>query len=259
MQLLYQLSLIIGAIANLLMAASLIRKNKDYRAYPNYLRARQFTVLWLILFAGGYLIHAFLQLRTFWPTGAAALTVSYFHMGAICFCWGYIPLLKPDYFTRRIAVRDTIIYAVGVISCWTTAIIWKETCIYTLLPYLVFFIFCACNAVVFYRIYHQVSFRLVVLSHGNVSGFVRWMQASCDIIIFFGIFLVAVTVLFPNSVRYLTPAETILGIGLFAYIVYSLTRYGKVVATATEATEDVARQAYPSFKGSENTNRAPKS
>lgn len=258
MQLFYQLSLIIGAIANLLMAASLVRRNRDYRAYPNYLRARQFTVLWLLLFAGGYLIHAFLQLRTFWPTAAAALTVSYFHLGAICFCWGYIPLLKPDYFTRRIAVRDTVIYAAGLISYWTTALIWKETTIYTLIPYLIFFVFCAWNAVVFYRIYHQVSFRLVIMSHGDVSGFVRWMQASCDIIIFFGIFLVAVTVLFPNSVRYLTPAETFLGIGLFAYIVYSITRYGRAVASATRATEDVAKLSYSPSKGSENTNRAPK-
>lgn len=258
MQLLYPLSLIIGAVANLLMAVSLAVRNKNYRAYAVYLRARQFTVLWLVAFAAGYLIHAIIGLRFFWPSAAAALTVSYFHLGAICFCWGYIPMLKPDYFTRRIAVRDTVIYIIGLISYWTVAFIWKETNIYTLLPSLIFFVFCVCNAFVFYRIYHQVSFRLMVMSHGNVSGFVRWMQASCDIIIFFGIFLVAVTVLFPHSISYMTPIETLLGIVLFGYIVRSLSRYGQVVATATQATEDVARQAYTSFKGSTKTKRAPK-
>jgi len=257
MHLIYQWSLIIGAVALILMAGYLAFSNREYRAYSIYLRARQFTVLWLVAFGVGYMIHAFTGLRFFWPTAAAALTVSYFHLGAICFCWGYIPLLKPDFFTRKIAVRDTIIYAIGLIGYWTVAMLWKETSLITLLPTLVFFTYCACNAVVFYRIYHQVSFRLLVMSHGNVSGFVHWMQASCDIIIFFGIFLVAVTVLFPNSISYLTPVEALLGIVLFGYIVHSLNRYGDVIATATEATEDVARQSYYSPKGNEKTKRAP--
>ena len=256
MDLLYTWTLVIGAVANLLMATSLLLRQKNYRAYIAYYRARWFAILWLAVFAVGYLVHAFLRLRSFWPTGATALTVSYFHLGAICFCWGFIPLLKPDYLTQKMAVRDTIIYCAGLIGYWTVALIWKEISVYTLLPYLIFFGYCAYNAVVFYKIYQQVTYRLVVMSYGNVSGFVRWMQASCDIIIFFGIFLVAVTVLFPNSIRYITPAETIMGIGLFAYIVYSISRYGKVVATATRATEDVAH--YSAVRGKENTNRAPK-
>lgn len=240
LRLIYKLSLIIGAVANLLMAASLLIKQKQYRKYTVYFRARWFTILWLGVFAAGYFIHAFLQLRSFWPTAAAALTVSYFHIGAICFCWGYIPLLNPDFFTKKRAVGDTIIYGIGLVACWTTAIIWKQPNVYTLIPFLVFFIYCAYNAVVFYKTFHRVSYRLVVMSYGDVSGFVRWMQASCDIIIFFGIFIVAITALFPNSIRYIAPAETILGIGLFAYIVYSISRYGKVVEMATQATEDVA-------------------
>ena len=238
--LIYKLTLIIGAIANLAMAASLLAGQKAYRRYTVYLRARQFTILWLLVFAAGYLIHAGLELRAFWPTGASALTVSYFHIGAICFCWGYIPLLNPDYFTRKIAVRDTVIYAIGLICYWTTAFIWKQTNIYTLLPSLIFFGFCAYNAVVFYKTFHRVSFRLLTMSYGNVRGFVRWMQLACDIIIFFGIFLVAITFLLPNGIRYITPVETIAGIGLFAYIVHSLSRYGTVVEAATRATENIA-------------------
>ncbi|MBO4455337.1 MAG: hypothetical protein J5759_02725 [Bacteroidales bacterium] len=240
LSLLYKLALIIGAIANLFMAASLLAGQKPYRKYVIYSRARQFTILWLAAFALGYLIHAFLELRVIWPTAATAVTVSYFHIGAICFCWGYIPLLNPDYLTRRIAVRDTVIYAIELISCWTMAFIWKEQNIYTALPFLLFFGYCAYNVVIFYKTFHRVSFRLLMMSYGNVRGFVRWMQLSCDIIIFFGIFLVALVLLFPNAIRLFTPIEAIAGIGLFAYIVRSISRYGKVVEDATRATENVA-------------------
>ena len=213
---------------------------KTYRKYTIYSRARSFTILWLVFFAVGYLIHAIFQIRTFWPTGAAALTISYFHLGAICFCWGYIPLLNPDYLTKKIAVRDTVIYGVGLAGYWASAFIWKQTTIYSMLPYLVFFVYCAYHAVIFYKTFSRVSYRLVTMSYGDVSGFVRWMQASCDLIVFFGIFLVAVTVLFPDSIRYITPVETLGGIGIFAYIVYSISRYGKVVEAATRATEHIA-------------------
>lgn len=240
LSLIYRLSLIIGAIANLFMAASLFAGQKAYKPYTVYSRARQFLMLWLAVFAAGYLIHAALELRVVWPTAATALTVTYFHLGAICFCWGFIPLLNPDYLTRKIAVRDTIIFAIGVIGCWTTALITREISVLTLLPSLVFFAYCACNAVVFYRTFHRVSYRLLTMSYGTVRGFVRWMQLSCDLIVFFGIFIVAITLLFPVSIRYITPVETILGIGLFAYIVRSVARYGSVVEEATRATENVA-------------------
>ena len=236
----YKLSLIIGAIANLVMAVFLLAGQRAYTRYPIYSRARLFTVLWLVVFAAGYLVHAFLEIRTFWPTGAAALTISYFHLGAICFCWGYMPLLNPDYPTRRIRIRDTIIYVVGLVGYWTTALIWKETSLFTMLPYLVFFVYCAWHTVLFYKTFNRVTKRLVSLSYGNVSGFVRWMQACCDLIIFFGIFCVAITALLPHSIRFITPFETLLGIGIFGYIVYCINRYGKVVEEATRATENVA-------------------
>ena len=240
LSLIYKITLIIGAIANIFMAASLIAGQKVYRKYVIYMRARQFAILWLLAFAAGYLIHAFLEIRTFWPTAATAITVSYFHIGAICFCWGFIPLLNPNYFTRRIAVRDTIIFGVELILCWTVVMIWKQSSFYTALPFLIFFGYCAFNVYVFYKTFHRVSFRLLTMSYGNVRSFVHWMQISCDIIIFFGIFLVALVLMFPNAIRYFTPIETIAGIGLFAYIVRSLSRYGKVVEDATRATENIA-------------------
>jgi len=63
MQLLYPLSMITGAVANLLMAVFLAIRNKNYRAYTIYLRARRFTVLWLAAFAAGYLAHAIFGFR----------------------------------------------------------------------------------------------------------------------------------------------------------------------------------------------------
>ena len=255
----YMWSLIIGAVANIVMAASLIVGMKKYRAFIIYTWARQFTILWLLVFAAGFLIHAFVDLRSFWPSAAGALTVTYFHLGAICFSWGFTPLLNPKYLTRRIAIRDTVIFAVGVILCWVAALIWKQTCIFSILPYLIFFTYSIYGAVVFYKTFHRVSIRLLTMSYGNVSGFVQWMQACCDVIIFFGIFFVAVVAMFSKSIRYFTPITIVIGIGIFSFIVYSLCRYGKVVEDATRATRTVAREYYsPLSKGSENTNRAPK-
>ncbi|MBO4434348.1 MAG: hypothetical protein J5769_02715 [Bacteroidales bacterium] len=256
-RLLYKISLIVGAVANLLMAASLWANKKKYKPYIIYSWARQFMELWLAAFALGYLIHAFVDLRGFWPTAAGALTVSYFHLGAICFCWGFIPLLNPMYLTQKIAIRDTVILGVGLVCYWTAAIIWKQTCIFSIIPYLIFFAYCGYCAVVFYKTFQRVTLRLLTMSYGNVSGFVRWMQASCDVIVFFGIFIVAVVISFPNSIRYFTPITIIMGIGIFAFIVYSLSKYGKVVKDATRATKTVAREYYSPFKGKENTNRAP--
>lgn len=236
----YKIALVAGALANLAMATGILAHQKKYRRYTIYFRARQFTALWLIAFAVGYLIHAVFEPRLYWPTMASALTVSYFHLGAICFCWGYIPLLNPDYFTRRIAVRDTIIYVIGLTAYWTVAMLWKNAPLYTLLSYGVFFAYCIYNLVVFYKTYHRVSFRLLKMSYGNVSAFVRWMQVSCDLIIFFGMCGVAMTALFPENSRIPFTVLTLLGIGVWAYIVYSISKYGTVVETATRATENVA-------------------
>lgn len=237
--LLYQLSLVLAAIANLAMAVGLLSRQKAYKKYPVYYRARLMTILWLAVFAVGYLLHFFLKLRAGWPAAASALTVSYFHWGAICFCWGYIPLLNPDHFNRKLVVSNLIIYIVGLIGYWTVPLLWKEAPLATLLSYSVFFAYCAYYLVVFYKTYNRVSFRLVRMSYGNVSGFVRWMQASCDLILLFGIGSVAITAMFPTDMWPFTALEVV-GTLVYAYIVYSLSRYGSVVETASRATESVA-------------------
>lgn len=235
----YQLSLVIAAIANLAMAASLMSHQKAYTKYPVYHRARLMTILWLVVFAIGYLLHFSLRLRSNWPSAASALTVSYFHWGAICFCWGYIPLLNPDHLTKKRMIVDTAVYVIGLVAYWTVALLWKEAPMATMVSYLVFFVYCAYYMIVFYKTFNRVSFRLVKMSYGNVSGFVRWMQACCDLILLFGIGSVAITAMFPTDFWPYTLLE-VLGTLVYAYIVYSLSHYGAVIETASRATENVA-------------------
>lgn len=237
--LLYQISLALAAIANLAMAVGLLSHRKQYAKYPVYSRARLMTILWLTVFAVGYMMHFVFMPRVNWPSAASALTVSYFHWGAICFCWGFIPLLNPDYLTRKKMIWDIVIFVIGLASYWTVPLLWKEAPLATTLSYSVFFVYCAYNVVVFYKTYNRVSFRLVKMSYGNVTGFVRWMQASCDLILLFGIGSVAITAMFPRDFWPYTALE-IVGTLVYAYIVYSLSRYGSVVETASRATENVA-------------------
>lgn len=245
--LLYQLSLVLAAVANLAMAAGLLAHQKKYSKYTVYHRARLMTILWLVVFAAGYLIHFSFRLRYNWPSAASALTVSYFHWGAICFSWGFIPLLNPDHLTRKRVLADSIVYVIGLIGYWTVPLLWKEAPMATLLSYSVFFAYCAYYVVVFYKTYNRVSFRLLKMSYGDVSGFVRWMQASCDLILLFGIGSVAITAMFPNDFWPYTLLDVV-GTLVYAYIVYSLSRYGSVIETASRATENVAAlDNMPSF------------
>lgn len=240
LSLIYRVSLFVGAIANLLMATGLLAHQKAYTRFPSYHRARLITAIWLIVFAAGYILHATLGLRESWPAAASALTVSYFHFGAIAFCWGYIPLLNPNYLTRKIIVRDLIIYGVGLISYWTVALIWRDNPLYTVLSFSVFFLYVAYHIILFYRTYHNVSYRLMKMSYGNVSGFVRWLQVSCDLIIFFGTVGVIMLALFQHDTKFPFTVLTLLGIVIWAYIVFSLNKYGSVVETASRATENIA-------------------
>ena len=220
----YRLALFLTAIINLIMAGMLWNGSKAYKKYAIYYRTRLLTTLWIAVFGLGYLIHGTFMWRFSWPTAASALTVSYFHIGAICFSWGYTSLLNPNYLTRRIVWRDGLIFLFALIVYWMVAALWHEAPGFTLLSFVIFFAYAAWIVFKFYHTYNMVSSRMLRLSFGNVMGFVRW---------------IAITSIFPTD---FWPFTLLLfaGVGMFAYIAYSLNKYGITIETTTEATENVA-------------------
>lgn len=225
-QKIYVATLVITGLANILMGAFLLKGNRAFCQQRIYHRTRLLTILWLIIFGIGYILHAFLRWRYTWPTAASALTVSYFHIGALCFNWGYIPLLDKNYLTKRIVVRDLAIYFVGLIGYWTVALLRQDAPLLVSLVFCFFFGYAALTVFTFYRAYNLVSLRLRQMTSGNVMGFIRWMQVCCDCIVLFGISSVAITAIFPNDIW---PFVLLLvsGVWMFAYIAYSLHKYGK--------------------------------
>ena len=238
-ELIYRISLVLTGLANFGMAVFLMSNNRKYKRYHNYFTTRILTTLWLLAFSIGYALHAAFFWRYTWPTAASALTASYFHVGAISFNWGYTSLLDPSYLKRKVIVRDTIFFAVGLTSYWTVALLWNDAPVYTLISFCVFFLYALLTITIFYRTYNRVSYRMLKMSIGSVGSFVRWMQVCCDLIILFGVGSVAITALFPNS---FWPYILLLyaGVGMFGYIVYSLEKYGNVIEDATKATILVA-------------------
>lgn len=234
-ELIYRTALIITGLINIGMAGYLALSTKHYTKYPTYHRTRILTIIWLIAFGIGYNIHAIFYWREYWPTAASALTATYFHLGAICFSWGYTSLLNPKYTSRKVVIRDIAIFLIGVTAYWAVALNWKEAPLFVLLSFCIFFLYCIYGVIVFYRTYNQVSYRMMKMSLGNVGDFVRWMQICCDLIILFGIGSVAITSIFPND-KWPYVVLLLLGVGIFGYIVYSLENYGTRIKGATQAT-----------------------
>lgn len=238
-EIIYRLTLTLTGLMNLGMAVALQRHTSSFTNYPTYRLTRILTVVWLTSFAIGYILHAIFVWRNTWPTAASALTVSYFHIGAICFSWGYTSLLDPTYLKRRVVIRDTAIYIIGFICYWTIALCWKVAPTYTFLSFCIFFAYALWVIIKFYHTYNLVSYRMMKMSLGSVRSFVRWMQVCCDLIILFGIGSVTITGIFANE---LLPFVLLLcaGVGMFGYIVYSLEKYGSVIDDATKATLSIA-------------------
>ena len=236
----YRITLLVTGLLNLGMAVALQRNTGRYAKYPSYRMARILTEIWITAFAVGYLLHAAFIWRNTWPTAASALTVSYFHIGALCFSWGYTSLLDPTYLQKRIVIRDLAIFVFGLVSYWTVALNWKDAPTYTFLSFCMFFFYALWVIIVFYRTYNRVSYRMMKMSIGSVGSFVRWMQVCCDMIILFGIGSVTITGIFANA---LLPFVLLLcaGIGMFGYMVYSLEKYGEVIDDATRTAIHVAR------------------
>ena len=84
----YRITLLLTGLMNLGLAAAVQRHTSRYVKYPVYYRMRILFVIWLTSFAIGYFLHAIFIWRNTWPTAASALTVTYFHIGALCFSWG---------------------------------------------------------------------------------------------------------------------------------------------------------------------------
>ena len=234
-ELIYRIALVVTGLINIGMAGYLASRTGRYAKYPTYRRTRILTTIWLIAFGIGYNIHAIFCWRECWPTAASALTATYFHLGALCFSWGYTPLLDPKYFTRKVVIRDTAIYIIGLTAYWTVALNWNDAPLYVLLSFMIFFLYCIYGVIVFYKTYNQVSYRMMKMSLGNVGDFVRWMQVCCDLIILFGIGSVAITGIFPND-KWPYVVLLVLGVGIYGYIVYSVEKYGTVIKGATQAT-----------------------
>ena len=237
-QTIYRLILVLTGLANIGMSVILLRHTHRYTRYANYRLTRFLTAVWLVAFGIGYMIHAAFQLRYFWPSAASALSATYFHIGAVCFSWGYTPLLNPDYLTKRIVIRDSAILAVGIVSYWTVALLSNHAPFYTFLSFSIFFIYAVFGTIVFYSTYNRVSYRMIKMAIGSVGNFVKWMQVCCDLIILFGISSVAITAIFPTEIW---PYTILLlgGVGMFGYIAYSLEKYGAIIHEATKATLSV--------------------
>ena len=154
-QLIYRIALFVTGIINLLMAGKLLKGSMPYKQYAVYFRTRMLTALWVGVFGLGYILHGVLMWRYTWPTAASALTVTYFHIGAICFSWGYTTLLNPNYLTPRIVLRDGIYYLACLLLYWMVALLWKEQPAFTLLSYCLYFIYAVWIVFKFYKLVNK--------------------------------------------------------------------------------------------------------
>lgn len=256
---LYHTMLLIAGGVNLLIALVLLVGNYDYSDYDIYRRSRRFVALCYVVFAIGFFIHAHYAWRITWPTGATALSISYFHAGAVLFGWSHISLMRPDYLTKRIIARDLIILLLGIAAYWTLlapsglqSIDAIET-IKAAIAKSVFFLHAGFIAFTFYRTYYLVRRSLLSMPADDAAP--GWWTSEakrevlsghhsfvicCHLIILFGIGSIVITVATPTLVWPFTVLTTV-GIAVFIYIFYSLTEYGRVIESATCATEDAEK------------------
>jgi len=238
---LYYTMLLLGAGVNTMIAVALIYNNFWYRNYDVYYRARLLTAVNYIIFAIGFTGHAYLQWRISWPAAASALTLSYFHSGGVLFGWSHTSLMRPDYLTRRIVIRDLSILAVGIAVYWTVLADWT---------FLIFFLHASFITYTFYRTYFTVRSSIFRLPLGNkdkewwTPQVKRTVLAShhsfviaCHLIVLFGLGSIALTAAFPHDIWPYT-VLMVAGIVVFCFIFYSLTEYGNVIEAGTCATED---------------------
>jgi hypothetical protein len=256
-QLLYDTMLYLAAGINLMMAFVLAYGNYEYHYYDVYRRARLLSAAVFVAFAAGFLLHAQFQWRTLWPAGATALSVSYFHIGAVFFGWSHTSLIRPNYLTQRIVFRDILILCAGLAAYWIAAIDDESSIIQYPLTIMngalcIFFLHAGYIALNFYRTYYQVRRSIV---HRPAADMPWWTPEKkrtvlnrhhafvigCHLIIIFGLGSIAITAAFPHDIWPYT-LLTAAGIAVFSYIFYALVEYGAVIDSATCATEDAANE-----------------
>lgn len=238
--------LYLAAGINLMIAFVLVYNNYQYRLYDVYRRSRLLSAVVYVAFAVGFLLHAHFQWRTAWPEAATALSVSYFHVGAVFFGWSHTSLLRPDYLTRHIVVRDVALLILGIAAYWMAAAQFS----FSNFQLSIFFAHASYIAFTFYRTYFRVRRSIEQMPAGGDTR--RWWTTEakrqvlhrhhsfivgCHLIILFGIGSVIVTAAFPSS----TWPNTLLltaAILVFCYIFYALSEYGSIIEAATNATED---------------------
>ena len=247
---LYNVVLQLASGVNLMMAFILLHNNSWYRDYDVYRHARTFTAVTFAIFGIGFLLHQNFDWRTTWPAGASALSVSYFHIGAVLFGWSIITLLRPDYLTRRVAVRDLAILVIGIAIYWLCALYPQFR--FHDIQYAIFFCHGVHITYTFYNTYYHVRSSITQMptdatapewwtdeARSTVLNAHNSFVIGANLIIVFGLGSVLVTALFPTQIWPYTILLT-LGIFVFLYIFYSLTEYGTVIEAGTCLTEDAA-------------------
>ena len=224
---LYDLSLLIVGGLDLAMAIGLLVNNYAYRHYPVYHRSRVLTAVFFAVFGIGLLLHYHFHWRQTCPPMAMALSLTYFHIAGVAITWSHTSLLNPRYLSRRVVARDVAFLIIGLPAYWlTTAGVYIFLLHATLMTY------------DFYSTYYHLN-RHSFPTLGKVGGraIFRWMLLSCHLIIFFGIGSIVFTYLLPTAIW---PYSVLLCVGglVFIYIYYSISEYGTVIDSATNAVED---------------------
>ena len=248
-QQLYHLTLLLSGTTCIVMAAALSYNNFYYRDYRIYKRSRVLTALTLTTFGIGFLLHLYFGWRTYWPSAATALSVTYFHMGGTMLSWSHASLLNPEYLKRFRVIRDMTALVVNIVTLWTG--VFFDISFLTGIGIGIFLTHVTWMSTDFMRTYLRAS-RLVRelpitkenahwwtirAQHSTFYG-QRSMSIACYLIILFGLGSIIMTALLPHAVW---PYSVLLCVGnaVFCYIYYSLDNYGAVIEAATNATEDI--------------------
>lgn len=224
---LYDLSLLIVGGLDLAMAIGLLVNNYAYRHYPVYHRSRVLTAVFFAVFGIGLLLHYHFHWRQICPPMAMALSLTYFHIAGVAITWSHTSLLNPRYLSRRVVARDAAFLAIGLPAYWLTTV-----------GVYIFLLHATLMTYDFYSTYYHLN-RHSFPTLGKVGGraIFRWMLLSCHLIIFFGIGSIVFTYLLPTAIW---PYSVLLCVGglVFIYIYYSISEYGTVIDSATNAVED---------------------